>query len=147
LVATLEAAMPQTGETEIRALLDELTDAWARGDAKAYGARYQADATFTNVFGDFYVGSEEFDRRHAEVFRGIFKGSRVAMDIRKLRFLRPDVAVVDVVTSLSGVEARPPGGQVGADGTLHSSLLMLLTKERGRWEIAAYHNVWRAPPR
>jgi uncharacterized protein (TIGR02246 family) len=137
--------MAQAGETEILVLLDELTDAWARGDAKAYGARYQADATFTNVFGDFYVGHEEFDRRHAEVFRGIFKDSRVAMHIRKLRFPRPDVAVVDVVTSLSGVEVRPPGVQVGADGALHSSLLMVLTRERGRWEIAAYHNVWRAP--
>jgi len=134
-------------EAEIRVLLNELTGAWRRGDAKAYGARYQADATFTNVFGDFYAGREAFDRRHDDVFRGIFKGTELALEIRKLRFIRPDVAVVDVVTTVAGAQIRPPGVDVGADGTLRSSLLILLAKERGRWEIAAYHNVWQSARR
>jgi uncharacterized protein (TIGR02246 family) len=128
-------------------LIDELTDAWRRGDAKAYGARYQADGTFTNVFGAFYVGRDEFDLRHDEVLRGIFKGTTVAMEIRKLRFLRRDVAVVDLNIRLSGVDATPPGLPLGPDGALRSALLMVLTKERGRWEIAAYHNVWQAAAR
>ena len=81
--------MASAEETEIREMLDEMTDAWARGDATAYGAHYQADGTFTNVFGTFHVGHEEFDLRHDEVFRGIFKGTRLTMDIRMLRFLRP----------------------------------------------------------
>jgi uncharacterized protein (TIGR02246 family) len=135
--------MSSADEMEIRELIGELTAAWKRGDAKAFGARYQADATFTNVFGDFYVGRMEFDRRHDEVFRGIFKGSTVTMEIRKIRFLRPDVAVLDLNTRLSGVAAPPPGLPVGSDGALRSSLLMVLTKESGRWEIAAYHNVWQ----
>jgi len=134
-------------EAEIRVLIGEMTEAWRRGDANAYGARYQTDATFTNVFGDFYIGREEFDRRHAEVFRGIFKDAALTMNIRKVRFPRPDVALVDVVTTLSGAKAQPTGVEPGPDGTLSSSLLMVLTKEAGRWEIAAYHNVWRAAPR
>jgi len=122
-------------EGEIHELLDELTRAWRQGDARAYGARYQAAATFTNVFGDFYDGREAFDRRHDEVFRGVFKGTKLALRIRKLRFVRRDVAVVDVVTTVAGAQIRPSGVDIGADGTLRSSLLMLLTKERGRWEI------------
>jgi uncharacterized protein (TIGR02246 family) len=59
------------------------------------------------VFGDFYVGREEFDRRHAEVFRGIFKDAALAMNIRMIRFARPDVALVDIVTTLSGAKAQP----------------------------------------
>jgi hypothetical protein len=39
-------------EAEIRVLIGEIAEAWRR----AYGARYQTDATFTNVFSDFYVG-------------------------------------------------------------------------------------------
>jgi uncharacterized protein (TIGR02246 family) len=141
--------MPNTDqikdEAEIRELIGGLTEAWKRGDAKAFGARYQADGSFTNVFGDFYVGRDDFDRRHDEVFRGIFKGSTLAMEVRKLRFLRPDVAAVDIATTVTGVAARPPGVQPGPDGALHSALLMVLVKEDGRWEIAAYHNVWRSP--
>jgi len=134
-------------EAEIQELLNELTGAWRRGDAKAYGARYQVDATFTNVFGDFYDGREKFDRRHDDVFRGIFKGTKLALEIRKLRFVRPDVADVDIITTLAGAQIRPPGVDVEADGALRSSLLMLLTKERGHWEIAAYHNVWQSAQR
>ena len=136
-----------TDEAAIRDLLDGLIEAWRRGDAKAFGARYQADGTFTNVFGDFYVGRDDFDRRHDDVFRGIFRGSNLAMAIRKLRFLRPDVAAVDVATTVTGVKVRPPGVEPGPGGALHSSLLMVLVKERGRWEIAVYHNVWRSPDR
>lgn len=65
----------------------------------------------------------------------------MALEIRKLRFIRLDVAVVDVVTTVAGAPIWPPGVDVGADGTLRSSLLMVLTKERGRWETAAYYNV------
>jgi uncharacterized protein (TIGR02246 family) len=139
--------MPSADETEIRKLLDEMTDAWARGDATAYSARYQADGTFTNVFGTFHVGREEFDLRHDEVFRGIFKGTRVTMDIRKLRFLRPDIVVLDVDAGLFGAKIQPLGVTAHPDGAFRTCLLMVLTKERGRWEIAAYHNVWRPASR
>jgi uncharacterized protein (TIGR02246 family) len=142
-----EAEMSDADETAILDLIEAMTAAWCRGSAEAYGARYQADATFTNVFGDFYIGRQDFDRRHQEVFAGIFKGTTLSMRIRKLRFLRRDVAVADVVTTLAGAKIRPPGVEVGADGALHSALLMVLTKEQGRWEIAAYHNVWQSTGR
>ena len=57
--------MPAADEGEIQTLIDTLTDAWKRGDAKAYGARLMPEATITDVNGEFYVGREAFDRRHA----------------------------------------------------------------------------------
>jgi len=139
--------MSHADETAIQELIEAMTAAWRGGSAEAYGARYQADATFTNVFGDFYVGRQDFDRRHEEVFAGIFKGTKLSMQIRKLRFLRRDVAVADIVTTLAGAKLRPHDVKVGPDGALHSALLMVLTKEQGQWEIAAYHNVWQSPDR
>ena len=136
--------MPDADENDIRQLLNEMTEAWARGDAEAYGARFQADGTFTNVFGTFHVGREEFNVRHDEVFRGIFKGTRVTMDIRKLRFLRADVAALDLDVGLFGAQIRPPAVSAGADGALRACLLMVLVKEGSGWEISTYHNVWRA---
>ena len=138
--------MPTAGESEIQKLIDELTDAWKRGDAKAYGARVMPEVTFTNVNGEFYVGREEFDRRHAAVFGSVFRGTALAMTINKLRFVRPDVAIADIDTELSGARLRPQGGAVGPDGVLRSRLLMVLVKEQGAWWIAAYHNVWQAAP-
>jgi len=135
--------MPIDDEREIEQLIGELTDAWNRGDAKAYGARYLADGTFTNANGSFYVGRDEFDRRHEEIFRGVLRGTTLAMTIKKLRFVRPDVAIVDADTGISGSLLRPLGVEVGPDGVLQSCLLMVLLKQRGAWWIAAYHNVWR----
>jgi hypothetical protein len=43
-------------------------------------------------------------------------------------------------------KAQPPGVLPGADGSLHTSL-MLVAKENGSWWIAAYHNVWQATTR
>jgi uncharacterized protein (TIGR02246 family) len=137
-----EPDMATTDEAAIPQLMRELEDAWNRGDAQAYGARYQEDGTFTNVNGSFYVGREAFTRRHEEGFRGIYQGTTLALTTRELRFIRPDVAVVDIDVSLSGLQA-PPGVQAGPDGTLHTCLLMVLVKEHGSWWIAAYHNVWR----
>ena len=131
-------------EVAIRKLLDHLVDAWDRGDAKAYGAHYRGDGTFTNVNGALHIGREEFDRRHVEVFRGVFKGTTLAMVIKVLRFVAANVAVVDIDVAILGCALRPPGVQVGQDGTLHTCLMMVLIKEADVWTIAAYHNVWQA---
>jgi uncharacterized protein (TIGR02246 family) len=143
-VTELEPDMPTTEEAAIQKLLSELADAWNRGDAQAYGARYRPDSTFTNVNGTFHAGRDEFNRRHEEIFRGFLKGTTLELTTKELRFIRPDVAVVDIDVSLSGVPAQPPGVPAAPDGALHTCLLMVLVKEGRSWWIAAYHNVWRS---
>ena len=133
-------------EAAIQRLIDDLTDAWNRGDAEAFGARYRDDGTFTNVFGAFHFGREEFLRRHAEVFRGFLKSTTIDMAIRELRLVRPDVAVVDIDMKYSGFQTLPAGVRPMPDGHVHSSLLMVLVKDAGGWWVAAYHNVWRSVP-
>jgi uncharacterized protein (TIGR02246 family) len=133
----------RTEEAAIERLMSELVDAWNRGDAHAYGARYCVDGTFTNVNGALYAGREEFVRRHAEVFAGYLEGTRLGLAIRQLRFVRADVAVVDVDASLVGVKALPAYVAAGPDGAVHTRLLMVLVKKDGSWWISAYHNVWR----
>lgn len=136
--------MATADEAAIEQLISELVEAWNRGDAEAYGARYRPDGTFTNVNGAFYVGREEFNRRHEEIFRGYLQGTTLAMEPRLLRFLRPDIAVADIGLSLSGMRAEPPGVAAGPGGKLRTCLLMVLVKDGGSWWIAAYHNVWRS---
>jgi uncharacterized protein (TIGR02246 family) len=131
-------------EVGIQELLDELVHAWNRGDANAFGERYRSDATFTNVNGGFYIGRHEFNLRHEEVFRGVFKNTTLALKVRALRLVRPDVAIVDLDVGIFGCHARPPGVQTGADGALRTCLLLVLTRDLGKWWIAAYHNVWRS---
>jgi len=139
--------MPTPDEIAIQRLLDELVDAWNRGDTKAYGARFLADATFTNVNGMFHDSREEFDRRHEEIFRGALKGTTITLTPRKVRFIRSDIAIVDIDCGVLGAAVQPPGVQAGTDGALRTCLLLVLVRQSGSWWIAAYHNVWRATER
>ena len=103
------------------------------------------DVSFTNIFGTVRFGREEFIKRHLEIAQTFFKGTTAKSSITKLRFVRPDVAVVDVAGELSGFQKVYPGLPIGKDGILRNKLLLVLIKEDGVWRITEFHNVAEAP--
>lgn len=88
---------------------------------------------------------EEFIKRHLEIGQSFFKGTTGKSTITKLRFVRPEVAVVDVAGELSGFQKVYPGLPVGKDGVLRNKLLLVLVKENGAWWITEFHNVAQTP--
>ena len=141
---SLDAA--KADEIAIQKIITDETDAWNRGDARAYSQHFQEEGGFTNVLGMVYYGRKDFEQRHAEIFSTIFKGSTLRQGIHKVRFVRPDVAVIDVDTEMTSYAKLPPGVQAGADGILRTRLQQVLLKENGTWWITAYHNVDVKPP-
>jgi uncharacterized protein (TIGR02246 family) len=103
------------------------------------------DVSFTNIFGTVRFGREEFIQRHKEIGQTFFKGTTSKSSITKLRFVRPDVAIVDVSGELSGFEKVYPGLPVGKDGVLRNKLCMVLVKENGVWWISEFHNIAETP--
>lgn len=145
LILAREAqAADAAADAGIRQLLDTLTAAWNAADAKAFGAHYRADGTFTNVNGTFFVGRDEFEQRHTEIFQGVFKGTTLTLTPRNVSLIRPDVAILDLKVGVHGVQRPLPGLQIGSDGVLQTSLQLVLVKENDGWWIASYHNVWLA---
>lgn len=132
------------GEVTVNEAVDQLTgeliEAWNTGDARAYGAQYSADGTFTNVDGTLDLGRDEFVRHHQQVLRD-FAGTKLSLAVRKLRLVRPDVAVVDLDVRISGVPVPPPGDSTGSAALARTALLLVLVKEGDRWWISAHHNV------
>ena len=106
---------------------------------------FAEDGSFTNIFGTVRYGREEFQQRHVEIAQTIFKGTTVKTAIAKLRFVRPDVAIVDISGEMTGFAKVPQGLPVGSDGILRFKLLEVLTKEKGEWWITEYHNVAVTP--
>jgi len=127
-------------EAAIRALIDSEAAAWNHGDAEGYAAHFRTDGTFTNVLGITYCGKDTFETRHAEIFAGIYNGSIAKMTIKRIYFVRPDVAIVDIAAELTGCKTLPPGIHA-PDGIVRGSLLQVLVKEKDEWTIAAYHNI------
>ena len=115
-------------------LVGEIAEAWNAGDARAYGARYCPDGTFTNTDGTLDLGRDEVVCTAEEAFQGVLAGTKISQTVRKLRLLRPDVAVVDLDTRVSGM----PGGEV------RISQMLVLLQEDDRWWITAQHNVMQS---
>ena len=141
LMATI-AAMPQASsdETSIRNIIQEEIAAWDAGDASAYSHHFAEVGTFTNIRGQFFTGRQAFIERHDYIFKGPFHGSTLKQDIVSLKFVRPDVAVVEVLTSVTGFQKLSPGTSADAKGRLRTRLLQVIVKDKGKWKIVAYHN-------
>jgi hypothetical protein len=51
------------------------------------------------------------------------------------------VAVVETLTSVSGMAETAPGTAADGKGRLRTRLLQVVAKAGGEWKIVAYHNV------
>jgi uncharacterized protein (TIGR02246 family) len=106
------------------------------GDARAYGARYSTDGTFTNTNGTIDLGRDDVVRTAEEAFQEVLAGTKVSLAVRKLRLIRPDVAVADLDTRVSGL----PAAGNGSGGEVRISQMLVLVEEDDRWWITAQHN-------
>ena len=141
LVGTISEAQNGADEDAIRDILKEEVAAWNKGDADAYSRHFAEDGTFTNLPGMFFQGREAFRERHEQIFYGAYRGSTKQSDIVSLKFVRPDVAIVESLQTISGFQKLLPGTSADAKGRLRTRLLQVLVKDGGAWKIAAYHNV------
>jgi uncharacterized protein (TIGR02246 family) len=141
LLATI-AARPQASpdETAVRNIIQEEIAAWNSGDAAAYSGHFAADGTFTNIRGEFFTGRQPFIQKHDALFKGPFHGSTLKQDLVSLKFVRPDVAVVEVLTSVTGISKLFPGTNTDDKGRLRTRLLQVVVKDGDEWKITAYHN-------
>lgn len=135
----------ETLRDEIRGLLDRQTEAWNQGDAAAFAEAALEEIWFTNILGQTRARKREFVERHAEIFAGIFRGSRLEQETIRLRPLAPGAAMVETAVRLTNFRALPPGIAPAPDGLLHTRLLQVLVRDRGQWRVAAYHNVAVSP--
>jgi uncharacterized protein (TIGR02246 family) len=132
-----DATMNEISDRAIRKLIDGLVDAWNCHDAGAFADAFAVDADFTNVFGMRAKGRSAIFEFHAPLFETMFKHSRLTATAVEVRFLRPDVAAVDVHWEMSG--ARDPKGNEWP--LRHGLMNLVVTNEQGSWLIAVMHNM------
>jgi uncharacterized protein (TIGR02246 family) len=141
LVATV-AVYPQASsdETAVRNIIQDEIAAWNAGDAAAFARHFAADGTFTNIRGQFFTGHQDFMERHDFIFKGIYRGTTMKQDVVSLKFVRPDVAVVETLTAVIGIQKPLPGMSMDDKGRLRSRLLQVMVKDGAEWKIVTFHN-------
>lgn len=92
----------EQAESAVESLIDCLVAAWNVHDAGRFAAVFHEDADFTNVFGMHAQGREAIERFHAPIFETMFRDSHLSAPETRVRFIRPDVAAVDVHWEMTG---------------------------------------------
>lgn len=130
-----------SAEAPIRAIVAAQAAAWTAGDGTAYAKDVAPEASFTNLFGMVMYGAPAFAERHRQILGTFYKGTTKHHAIRRIRFVAPDVAIVDIDNEVRGVKSMPPGIALPADGIMRTQLMEVFVRREGRWWVEAYHNV------
>ena len=135
-------------EEAVRKVVSGFPEAWNRHDMNAYGALFTPDADFVNVSGLHWKGRESIQSNTAFLHGavpadsagvtlpksayGIFKTTSWTLKQVDVRFLRKDVAVAHLQIELQDdARTKEPRRYL---------LVMILTKEDGRWLVAVAQN-------
>ena len=138
-------------EDEARAaaqtMVNLFVDSWNRADGAAYGENYWPEAELVDPSGTIVQGGPAIAQEHVALWAGIFKGSHIKGEVRKVQVLCPNNIIVDFDAVLSGIRELPPGSPAAGDGVLRNHLKHILQKRDGVWKILSAQNTFIAPAR
>lgn len=118
----------------IEAVVTRLEEAWTAGNGEAWGREFTEDADFTVWFGPRVKGREAIAQGHKRIFDDIYRNTRVEMEVAGIRFLTPDIALVDIdgwVTNASETRAA-------RDAEVHP--LIVMARSDSGWKVEAFQN-------
>jgi len=86
-------------------------------------------------------GQKAIVQEHLDAWAGIFKGSRVIGEVRKIQMLGPNYMVVDFDLQLSGFRQPPPGSPPNAK-VLKNHLKHVMERRNGLWKVLSAQNTF-----
>jgi uncharacterized protein (TIGR02246 family) len=121
-------------EAAIRALLQKCIEGWNKGSSEAFAAQFAEDSDFVSANGMHLKGRKQNASHHQRIFDTIFKGTRLWAQVKSVRFLRPDVALMHT----HGTILKP--GESDASPEPESIQTLTVSKHGNEWLIDAFHN-------
>jgi len=118
----------------IRAILQQMADAWNAGDGIAFAAPFADDADFIAFEGTHLKGRQEIAAFHVDAFDTVVKGSHLEGQVQFVKFLNPELAVMHSHAEIT------LGGQAEAAPSRDSMELFVVTKHDGCWQATAMMN-------
>ena len=128
-----QPAAQEKAEDAIRETLQAYATAWNASDSRTIASLYTVDADYTGFGSIMTRGREEIAQRYEALFAGSFAGSHLVVDMSSLRFLKPDVALVDGSFDLNAIH-QADGATTSAKGLF----VAIMTSDEGQWRFTAF---------
>lgn len=120
-------------ERAVRESVRQVEAGWNTKSGAAFAKPFAEDADYVVINGMQLKGREAIGKGHQQIFDTIYKDSSLALTLKQVRLLRPDVAVAHVSAHLKA--------RLGEQTQEHDAIITLvLTKDKGEWHIAAFQN-------
>jgi uncharacterized protein (TIGR02246 family) len=120
-------------ERALHKLVYQLESAWNAGDGEAFAGLFADDADVIHILGGYYSGRPAISAGHRMIFGTIYKDSSVHYSVEKIKFLRPEIALVFLRQHLEFAEGAPVG-------ELDARPTIVAEKIDNRWRIVALQN-------
>jgi uncharacterized protein (TIGR02246 family) len=118
----------------LRNLLQQVLDAWERGDGRALAAAFADDGDVISFDGSHLHGALQIAAVMQHLFDTALKGTRCLAHVKALRFVTPEVALMQ---TLGGV-VFPGETVVPAERCFIQTFVAV--RKRGTWSVASFQN-------
>ena len=120
-------------ERALHGMVYQLEAAWNAADSASFASLFAENADFIHILVGYYTGRAAIEAGHRMIFGTIYKGSSVRFSVEKIRFFRPDVAIIFLRQFLQFREG-------GVAGDLEARPTIIAEKADGIWRIAVLQN-------
>jgi uncharacterized protein (TIGR02246 family) len=126
-------------EAAVRTLYLQLMEGWNQGSGEAFAAPFAENGDLVAFDGLHFEGRREIISFQQPLFDKWLKGTRLVGQVKSVRFLTPDVALMHVIggTILRG-ESRP-------SPVRDSIQTLVAVRKNGEWKLAAFQNTRLRP--
>jgi uncharacterized protein (TIGR02246 family) len=129
-----EIMSSEKDEASVRALYEQLMDGWNQGSAEVFAAPFVEDADFIAFDGTHFKGRPEIVSSHQPLFDKWLKGTRLTGEVKAIRFLSPEIALMHAVGGTIMRNKSEPAPERDSVQTL------VAVKRDGAWRLVAFHN-------
>ncbi|MGS2764430.1 SgcJ/EcaC family oxidoreductase [Sinomicrobium sp. M5D2P9] len=127
----------------IEAALDDYVTHWNNNDMDSWGNLFTDDVDYINRKGGWWKNNKDNIDGHKQIHKMLMETGQpktFGLKVGKIEFLKPDVAVVQALSTWPGFK---PLGSGDETYTLKGILTCIFVKTKEKWLIKTLHNTLR----
>lgn len=122
-------------DAAVKQVVAGFSDGWNTHDAHAMCASLADDVQWVNWRGEFLGTRQGVEDEHTKLFADLYKNSHRTDVVKSIRYLNPELAVVDDYWTMTGARKRD-----GSDWPYRAGYSdFLMAKRNGRWIVIVSH--------